>query len=280
VSLLTFNMLLERAGVVPGEVRLLRHQTLLADGRTPLELMRSSRGAFDIYQERQLHAQRGYFTGRYWASFVGLRDGRTLFAGLYEIGHPRRVTDEWFSEALQRMIPAGDDDLWPIQLSPLLQPFIERLFVEWGGGASGKRAWKQRADQQDKAVVELHLEAAEEAFPGLMQLVAPLSVVGEAPPGWMTALTTARGVYLLTCPRTGEAYVGSAKGEGGFWSRWMEYRANGHGGNVALIGRDPTDFTASILQVAGSAENADDILAAETLWKRKLETRRTGLNRN
>lgn len=162
----TFNMLLERAGIAPADVRLLRHQTSLGDGRTPLELLHSSRVAFDIYQQRQLHAQRAYFTARYWVTFVGLRDGRTQFAGLYEVGHPVRVTENWHSEALQRIIPAGDDDLWPIQLSPLLQRYIERLFVDWAGGASGKRAWRQRADQQDKTVVELHLATAEEAFPG------------------------------------------------------------------------------------------------------------------
>lgn len=43
--------------------------------------------------------------------------------------------------------------------------------------------------------------------------------MGEAPPGRVQRLADARGVYLLACPRTGEVYVGSATGAGGFWSR-------------------------------------------------------------
>ena len=36
----------------------------------------------------------------------------------------------------------------------------------------------------------------------------------------------------------------------------------------------------AILEVAGSAASRDDVLAMEALWKRKLGSRETGLNRN
>ncbi len=147
-------------------------------------------------------------------------------------------------------------------------------------GPSGKRAWVQRAEAQGKDVTELRLDGAERPFPGLMAFTEPLSALDAAPPGWALALASARGVYLLTCPRDGSLYVGSATGEGGFGARWAEYRANGHGGNVALRGREPADYVVSVLQVAGSADTADDILAAEAAWKRKLQSRAMGLNRN
>ncbi|WP_223799738.1 GIY-YIG nuclease family protein [Sphingomonas nostoxanthinifaciens] len=85
---------------------------------------------------------------------------------------------------------------------------------------------------------------------------------------------------MLTCPRDGSLYVGSATSPGGFWARWAEYRANGHGGNVALRDRPPSDFIVSVLEVAGSTATVDDILASEALWKRKLQSRELGLNRN
>ncbi|MFW2830808.1 hypothetical protein [Sphingomonas sp. ID0503] len=88
-------------------------------------------------------------------------------------------------------------------------------------------------------MTELHLDGAEKPFPGLMDLFAPLSALAEAPPSWIQRLVAARGIYLLTCPRDGSLYVGSAAAEGGSWQRWTDYRVNGHGGNVALIGRDP-----------------------------------------
>lgn len=277
---LTFNMLLTDAGIAPRDVRLLRHQTWLPDGRTPFELLKAGPTVFDSYQGYQQHAQRARFASPWWATFVGLQDGRTLFAGLYAAGEPERIDIDRKDALMGKLIAAGTEDHYLLALSPLLGDYNERLYVDWGGGASGKRAWRQRADLQDKPIVELQRDAAMLPFPGLMETVAPLSMIGEAPTNWIAALSAARGVYLLTCPRTGEAYVGSAIGGGGFWSRWMEYRANGHGGNIALRGREPSDFLVSILQVAGSADPADAILAMEATWKRKLQSRRTGLNRN
>lgn len=174
----------------------------------------------------------------------------------------------------------GTVDRYPTRHLGVLAPYEGRLYIDWGGGSSGKRAWVQRAEAQDKLITELHLSASEEPFPGMLQLAKPVSQLADAPPGWIQRLSDARGIYLLACPRDGSLYVGSATAQGGFWSRWAEYRANGHGGNVALIGRDPSDFVVSILQVAGSADTAEDVLAAETLWKAKLQSRALGLNRN
>ncbi len=100
------------------------------------------------------------------------------------------------------------------------------------------------------------------------------------PPSWRAILAASRGVYLLVCPKTREHYVGAAHGEGGFLARWREYLVNQHGGNVALIGRNPTDWQVSILEVAGTAATTEDILAMETVWKAKLHSRTIGLNRN
>ena len=54
----------------------------------------------------------------------------------------------------------------------------------------------------------------------------------------------------------------------------------GHGGNVALKSREPSDYQVSILEVAGSNLRIEDIVAMETRWKRKLQSGEMGLNRN
>jgi hypothetical protein len=108
----------------------------------------------------------------------------------------------------------------------------------------------------------------------------PLSRLDKLPKGWIAVLQSSKGIYLLTCPRTKEQYVGSATGEGGFWSRWQEYVQTGHGGDVALKSRDPSDYQASILEVAGTASTWEDILKMEGRWKSKLLSREMGLNRN
>ena len=277
---LRFNQLLVEAGIDPAKVRLLRHQTNLGGGRSLIEAWRTDRAAFEQYQSLQLTAKRSSFMRPYWAAFLGTWDGRTLFAGLYAASEPVLV-DQPIGVPLTGIIASpGTVDRFTTTLTDRLADYVGRLYIDWGGGSSGKRSWNQRADAQDKQITELHLDQTERPFPGLMAIASPLSVVGEAPPGWVQRLADARGVYLLACPRTGELYVGSATGAGGFWSRWQEYCRNGHGGNVALVGREPTDWRVSVLQVAGSVDSADDILAMEAAWKVKLQAREFGLCRN
>lgn len=158
-----------------------------------------------------------------------------------------------------------------------LSDYAGRLFIDWG---AGDRAWTQRADNQDKEIVELRRTFQEEAFPGFTRLVRPLSELESMPAGWREVLRATRGVYLLACPRTREHYVGSAYGEGGFLGRWTAYVADGHGGNLGLRGRAPSDYVVSILEVVGSNASAADIIALEQTWKAKLLSRDMGLNRN
>ena len=152
-----------------------------------------------------------------------------------------------------------------------------RLWVEWG---PGKRAWIQRADRGDKPIVELTRAFEEPAFPGFSSLVLQLSEVDALPSAWSEALRSTRGVYLLTCPKTREQYVGAALGSDGFLGRWRSYAATGHGGNVGLRSRDPSDYQVCILETVGSGASDEEILALEVLWKRKLQSREMGLNRN
>jgi len=97
---------------------------------------------------------------------------------------------------------------------------------------------------------------------------------------WIEVLRATKGVYLLTCPKTKEQYVGSAIGETGFWNRWLTYSQTGHGNNVGLKSRDASDYQLSILEVAGTSSTDDEILRMEERWKRKLQSREMGLNRN
>jgi hypothetical protein len=84
----------------------------------------------------------------------------------------------------------------------------------------------------------------------------------------------------LSCPKTKQQYVGSATGEDGFWGRWQAYVQTGHGGNLGLRLRDPSDYRVSILEVAGSQASVNDILGMEQTWKAKLRSKEMGLNKN
>jgi hypothetical protein len=275
---LRFNSLLTQAGIAPAAVRLLRHQDgRSAKGKTPYELWRDDRLAFEAYQEDQSFQNRSKLKGDYWASFVVTPGNETLLAGFYSCRYRgvNEVERIWPNAA--GASPIGSCDIYELILDERLNDLAGRLVIDWG---NSERAWIQRADNQNKTVLQIKDSFREADFPGFAKFIAPLSKVESLPGGWITTLSSSRGVYLLTCPKTREQYVGSASGGTGFHGRWLSYVRDGHGGNVALKSRDPSDYQVSILEVAGSAATPEEIISMETLWKQKLQSREMGLNKN
>lgn len=278
--MLRFTDLLEKAGFVPSQVRLLRHQTKAPNGRTPYILWRDQRPSFEEYQSVQTIGNRAGLAASFWASFIAPPTGGTLFAGIYS-AEQEGVADPAWIDPLHGMTGASltthSLDQYKTALLPELGDYAGRLWIEWGAGA---RSWIQRADRQNKAIVELSRAFREDAFPGYTHFVTNVSEVQGLPATWVSALRAARGIYLLTSAKTREQYVGSATGDGGFFGRWLNYAADGHGGNIGLKSSEPSDYQVSILEVSGSAASMDEIIAIEQLWKRKLQSREMGLNRN
>lgn len=275
---LRFNALLAACGISPDEVRLLRHQdSRSSKGRTPYELWRDDRPSFDIYQKGQSFGNRSKLRGSYWASFVVGPAGETLLAGFYRSRYLglNEVERPWPHTVGSD--PVGTCDVYELLEDERLNDLSGRLVIAWG---DSERAWIQRADNQDKLILEIREGFREPSFPGFGRLLSSLSKVDAFPASWKSALSSSRGVYLLTCPRTREQYVGSAYGTDGFYGRWLAYTQTGHGGNVGLKSREPADYQVSILEVAGSVSTVEDILAMEILWKRKLQSLEMGLNRN
>ena len=249
---LRFNSLLAQIGVAPDAVRLLRHQdSRAAKGKTPYELWRDDRTAFEIYQEGQSFGNRVKLKGDYWASFVVNPASETLLAGFYRCRYIGENDTERLWPHTVGSDPVGTCDVYALTLDPRLDDLSGRLTIEWGGG---ERSWIQRADNQDKIVLEIRQTFREPDFPGFARFITPLSKVEGLPVAWAAALSASQGVYLLSCPKTREQYVGSATGGDGFHGRWMAYVRDGHGGNIGLKSRDASDYQVSILEVAGSAK--------------------------
>lgn len=278
---LHFNMLLTEAGLDVREVRLLRHQSVGAGRLTPYTLWRDDVAEFERYQSAQIAERRAHFALPYWAGFVVPPDGSTLFAGLYKIEGYDNADANWLDPLHRKTVAQMQRnlDIYRYQRLPEFDHLAGRLKIAWG---DGKRSWSQRADSDrgSKPIIELSQDFKEPEFPGYTQFISDLANLTSVPVGWASALSAVRGVYLLTCPRTKEQYVGAAYGGDGFWGRWQAYAATGHGGNEGLKSRDPSDYQISILEVAGSAATVDDICAMEALWKTKLQSREMGLNRN
>ncbi|WP_392887782.1 GIY-YIG nuclease family protein [Pseudomonas migulae] len=272
--MVTFNYFLNSVGLDLSRVRLVRHQDQRASrGKTPYDLWVAGDGRFDEYQSIQA---RDVFSNAGWvAAFVATPLNETLFVGIYRVAGlstvPVGTKDPLTGEDVSGL------HLYDLQPDDSLCDYAGRLVIEWGPGL---RSWVQRADNQDKKVLEMRRVVIEPPFPGFGSFRWPIRELSSIPFSWRTALSVVRGVYALTCLKTGRLYVGSAYGADGFWGRWQEYFATGHGGNIGLKALEEHDFQVAILEVSSSAAGETEIIAREGEWKEKLLTRRFGLNIN
>jgi hypothetical protein len=254
----------------------LRHQDSRADkDRTPYLLWREfPDDDFMTYQSRQSLKKEELGRASYWAVFVVTPSDETLFVGLYKVGKPSPGV---IGAPIISIRGAHEDKpymVFPLQKSDLLTEFDGKLVIDWG---KGFLKWVQRADKQDKRVLELRSAFKEEDWPGYLKFIAPLSAIANLPSHWRDRLREAKGIYLLTCPRTTEHYVGSATGSDGFFGRWVTHLSVG-GDAIGFKSREASEYQISILEIAGSGVSDRDILQGEQLWINKLQSNAMGLN--
>ena len=273
--MLTFNDLLALEGVDSARVRLVRHQdSRLGPGRL-YESWRSDREAFESYQSVQ--SRDVFSVGGLLASFVVTEAGKTVFVGLYEV-------------ASVDTCPPGSRDVllnqdtsgqyrYDLRLVDDLADYQDMVVIEWG---AGYRTWVQLAAKQAKPVVEI-AHQYEPRFPGFRTFTCSVDELLALPSGWQQVLRSVKGVYLLVDLDSGQQYVGSAKGVDSLLGRWMEYAADGHGGDVALKSaakHGRRRYQVSVLEVVDENIPDDTVEQIESHWKNKLLSRTFGLNRN
>lgn len=272
-----FNTLLAGHGIEAKEVRLLRHAKRQgATGPSPLRAWREDRPRFEAYQATQPSKDRKFYDATYWASFVAYPNNETLFVGLYRVSTGALFVPQFDCALTGRVVPAGSVDRWTTEPDQHFSEYEGKLFIAWGGSA---RSWGQRAERQNKPIIELRRDENEEPYPGHSAFIRQLSEIEALPVSWAAILNNSKGVYLLTCPLTKEQYVGGAFSNGGFFVRWMQHAARS-GDAIAFRSRPTSDYRVSILEVAGSLATDADIAVMEQRWKAKLQSREMGLNRN
>lgn len=275
--MLTFQMLLNAGGFSLNDVRLLRHAIGQSTrGMAPYVAWRDHPERFEQYQSTQLVKDRKYFSAPYWASFVSTPAKETLFVGVYQASLMDMAIDAFHCPLTKRPIEIGTFDRYATRKLDDFAAYEGKLLIDWGAGT---RSWGQYAERKDKPIIELSRSESDPPFPGYSRFMAQLSEIETLPRSWQAILSSVRGVYLLTCPKSKEQYVGGAYASGGFLSRWRQHAAS-QGDAVAFRRRDPEDYRVSILEVAGSLMTDDDIGQMEERWKEKLQSRLMGLNRN
>lgn len=208
--------------------------------------------------------------------------------GCYKVQGERPVSTEY--------IPAGypapdmfthDISQFLLERTELLKDLAGRLIIEWGRSTI---SWHQKATNEKPV---LAIQAVQKyAFSGFENVVLKqreLEQIVSDPllyENWHTALRSVYAIYLITDRETGKHYVGSAYGEGGLFGRWKYYIESGHGGNkrmVELLKTDPDHcrhLQFSILQILPKSITENEVIALESLYKRKLQSIEFGLNDN
>lgn len=175
----------------------------------------------------------------------------------------------------------GTHRTFDLVVSDQMEDLRKRLVIGWKSPCTWRLSGSTAAGYP---VMEI-ADAQPVPFPGFNRLVLDHSQLQSVMQehryaAWRTALSSVVGVYLITDTRDGRQYVGKADGAENIRQRWNTYSANGHGGNVELRNMDPTSFRFSLLRVFDPATPTREIDAAERHFKKALDTRKHGLNRN
>jgi hypothetical protein len=270
---ITFNMILKAEGIDPADVRVARHHDTRPECKiAPYGLWRRDPTLFEKYQGIQ--GKDRFPVGKLLASFVRTPSDKTLFVGLYAV-NGKGVTGEHEIDPCSGL-PVPGLVLYDTSRDDRLKDMRGRLVVDWG---KGYLAWHQRANKNDKRVIELLRDPEDEPFPGYFAFRCRLSELADVPLTWKAQLRAAKGVYVLTSATTREHYVGSATGRGGFFERWSQHAKAG-GDAVAFRTLAPSEYQVSILQVSAGFETDEDILRTEHAWMEKLQSRSRGINGN
>ena len=291
-----FNDLLASAGIDPRATAVMLHSPAgRADRHALAAMAEEAPELFDVWQDNHLPRAEATLKARSLAaSFVLDEAGEGRLAGLWAVaGHAWRSAAELDADPRRRALAAripgptfservaagGPPGCLVFDLRPLdaLAALRGRLVV----GRPPGRAYMRRAETTVLPVIEVARQAAfvppAPDWPDFIVTGADLRVL---PARWAARLREWRGIYLITDQSDGARYVGSAAGAENLLGRWQAHAAGDAGVTVELKGRDPAGFRFAILELLSPAAPGDVVACAETAWKRRLDTRTWGLNRN
>jgi len=235
-------------------------------------------GGFDKWQSRQ--SNRNF--------------KRPFVVSLIQAGSPTR----WLFAGLFRTIDCVERDgpkpdyIYDLERVPAAEEWVGRLYLSSSYTKRNSYPYGETL-AADLAVSELLAERLSIGhFPGFKKINLTKNqldvVVQQNVDSWRSALSSVKGIYLITDNQTGKLYVGKADGETGIWGRWCTYSTTSHGHNVALkqefgIDAPPerqNDLRFSLLEIADLHTMKTDVDARENHWKEILLTRSYGYNRN
>ena len=282
MAILYFSDILQKIGLEPKKVKLIRHsfadecfKTCFEHGMV-LEYTRVQKKTFEEFD--------------YWAVFIAVGSTNAKLFGLYKFcGSVSNTPDVMPKDYPCPKMYDGKIRHHYLEPVDLLKEYENRLVIDWGGAT---RSWHQKGDLP-KPVVSI-CDDYKVPFPGFEELIVTyptlckiVSDEAEEYLEWRSAMRAVNAVYLILDIENKQQYVGSTYNEDGLLGRWQAYvKTNGTGGNEGLKKllnehpglRDKLQF--SILQVLSKNKPNEEVLKTESIWKEKLGSRVIGLNQN
>lgn len=204
-----------------------------------------------------------------------------IFGGMYKV---------------KKIDPEKTDDIgYELTLMDQYAEYIKRLIIRIEKPISRvvrNRLYSNVQNDLEPEIYELAPYTKMESFPGYTNVLLTHKdlrvIVNNEAPEWKTALSSVKGIYVITDAASGQLYIGSAYGnDGGIWQRWSAY------GNVKnLTGNNKTfeelkknsenyiidNFTYAILEIFDMRTKREDIIKREEYWKRVFQTVKYGMN--
>lgn len=292
-----FNLLLRECGLDPAQVSVILHTTNLHPWRDMLPLVVADHpDLFDAYQSVHSRPATAILAARrHAASFVPLAGRRMVFAGLFDVQstgeHPVEAifADPRFARLEQDF---GASDTGPaanlargglqvrFTMTPLkaLSDLVGRLTITAPAG----RTYVRIAANLDAEIAGIAEETLlRRPTPDWREMILSARELRSLPNDWAVRLAQWRGVYLIVDQTDAMRYVGAAYGADNLLARWQAHVAGNKGITKLLEKRDPSTFRFSILERTSPDLSAQEVIAIEQNWKRRLDTLHPhGLNQN
>lgn len=227
-----------------------------------------------------------------WNQWKGRRDDwtREFIFSLMEF-YP--FNDAWLFGGVFRVVERREDGYILEEVNEY-QKYVGRLILSFHRyqGMRGRAYYLESYIDQFTVREILPDRYSGETFPGYenvchdFHVLEPIFKTEKS--DWKGALSSVKGVYLISDKSNGRKYVGSAYGGAGIWSRWSCYIGTGHGWNDELtkiisekeLKYARENFRLSILEIADMATADDAVISREAHWKNALLSREYGYNRN
>ena len=281
MSLLHFSDILEKAGLDPAKVKLIRHS--LGDKDFSKCYYSEPQMVWEYTRIQKPGFSKGY---DYWCVF-GEGTTARLFACYKVNGAVSATPDlEPVGFPLEGRFE-GKYDYFDLEPVDNLKEYEHRLVIEWGRAAL---SWHQKGTTE-KDILAID-SPVKKPFIGYDKVVLTYAELKEVVENkviyelWQAALSAVNAVYLIVDTKSGQQYVGSAYGKDGLLGRWRIYVDSLHGHNKLMkevICAHPDRykfFQFSILQILPKTLTDDEVIHTESLWKEKLQSIRFGMNDN